>query len=102
MSNYSTFLKILIHKYTRIYVLRNFIDDKLFFSCHKMNPVVLLCCLMAVNTYPNADAQRNGRQNGGRQNGVRQNGGRQRDAAHQMPPGGMQGPPPGMPQEQGN
>ena len=58
-----------------------------------MNLVVLLCCLLAVNTYPKADAQRNNRQRGSR--------GRQRDAAHQMPPGGMQGPPPGMPQEQG-
>ena len=51
-----------------------------------MNRVSLLCCLLAASMYPNADAQR---------------GGRQRDPMHQMPPGGMQGPPPGMPQERG-
>ena len=56
-----------------------------------MNRITILCCLLAASMYPNVYAQRGGRQ-GGR---------RQRDPTHQMPPGGMQGPPPGMPQEQG-
>ena len=51
-----------------------------------MNPTYLLVSLLATSMYSSVDAQR---------------GGRQRDASHQMPPGGMQGPPPGMPQERG-
>lgn len=49
-----------------------------------MNPTYLLVSLLATSMYASVAAQR---------------GGRQRDASHQMPPGGMQGPPPGMPQE---
>ena len=52
-----------------------------------MRPTALLCCMLATSLYSSTNAQRNG--------------GRQRDAAHQMPPGGMQGPPPGMPQDEG-
>ena len=51
-----------------------------------MNPAFLLVSLLATSMYQSVAAQR---------------GGRQRDASHQMPPGGMQGPPPGMPQERG-
>ena len=59
-----------------------------------MNPASFLVCLLATSMYSSVAAQRSSfNQNGGR--------GRQRDAAHQMPPGGMQGPPPGMPQERG-
>ena len=52
-----------------------------------MNPASFLVCLLATSMYSSVAAQRGGR-------------GRQRDASHQMPPAGMQGPPPGMPQEQ--
>ena len=52
-----------------------------------MRPFALLCYMLATSLYSSTNAQRNG--------------GRQRDAAHQMPPGGMQGPPPGMPQDEG-
>ena len=53
-----------------------------------MKPHLLLCCLLTTGIYQSVIAQRNQR-------------GRQRDASHQMPPGGMQGPPPGMQQEEG-
>ena len=51
-----------------------------------MKSLPIICCLLAANIYSSAIAQRRGRP---------------RDAAHQMPPGGMQGPPPGMQQQEG-